>query len=104
MGGEPIGEGASREDAPGWCRLDWRSALLFPTADPEWRRKAGIGGLVLLIPVIGWVAVLGYRKEAVFRLIRRDAPVLPDWRGNGIRFLIEGLKAVAVINTYYLPV
>jgi hypothetical protein len=86
------------------CRLDWKAALLFPTADPRWLRKIAVGGLVLLIPVVGWPAVLGYRKEAIFRLLRRDDPILPEWRGNGLRFLLEGLMAVAVINSYYLPV
>ncbi|MFM7058087.1 MAG: DUF4013 domain-containing protein [Planctomycetota bacterium] len=93
-----------RVGGPGWCRLDWRSALLFPTDDSAWQAKVGIGGLVLIIPMIGWVMLLGYRREAIFRLIRGDEPILPEWWGNGARFLVEGLKAVAVINTYYLPV
>ena len=83
--------------------INWHSALLFPTADPAWRRKILIGGLVLLLPVVGWPTVLGYRKEAVFRLIRQDRPILPVWRHNGMHFFLEGLKAVAVINAYYLP-
>jgi hypothetical protein len=85
-------------------RLDWPNALLFFTADPHWRRKIAVGGLVLLTPVVGWPAVLGFRKEAIFRLIRGDDPVLPEWRGNFAHLLGEGLKAVAVINGYYLPV
>jgi len=77
---------------------------LFPTIDPAWRQKVAIGGLVLLIPMIGWITVLGYRKACIFRLLRGDDPVLPDWNGNGRHFLIEGLGALAVINAYYLPI
>ena len=86
------------------CRLDWKSAILFPTADPRWLRKIAVGGLVLLLPLVGWPVVLGYRKETIFRLLRGDSPILPEWGGNGLRYLLEGLKSVAVINSYYLPV
>src|SRR5580658_9037008 len=68
------------DSPPRWARvrLDWRSACLFMAVDPSWRRKVWIAGLVLLIPVIGWPAILGFRKEAIFRLVHGNHPVLPD--------------------------
>jgi len=84
--------------------LDWKSACLYPVADPEWHAKIRKGGWLLLLPFVGWPAILGYRKDAVFRLIRGQTPILPDWNQGILYFTKEGLKAVAVINTYYLPV
>jgi len=84
--------------------LDWKSACLYPVADPEWHAKIRKGGWLLLLPFVGWPAILGYRKDAVFRLIQGQTPVLPDWNQGILYYTKEGLKAVAVINTYYLPV
>ena len=84
--------------------LDWTSACLFPVADPEWRTKIRTGGWFLLLPFVGWFAILGYRKAAVFRLIHGQLPILPDWNRGLLYYTKEGLKAAVVINTYYLPV
>ena len=83
--------------------LDVRSACLFPTLDPEWREKLRHAGLVLLIPVIGWPMLLGYRKLTVERILLGSEPVLPDWRGAHWHCLIEGAKCCGVIATYMLP-
>lgn len=85
-------------------QLDWISACRFLVIDPQWRRKVWLGGWILLLPLIGWPAVLGYRKVAIDRLVQGTIPVLPDW-GRGLWFYAwEGCKAMLVINGYYLPV
>lgn len=84
-------------------QLDWKSATLFVVADPQWRQKIIRGGWIVLIPLIGWPIILGYRSKAVFRLVGNQRPLLPDWNEGLTSFLIQGLKAVAVINVYYLP-
>jgi hypothetical protein len=84
-------------------RLDWRSACLFMVADPAWKRKIWVGGWVLLIPVIGWPAILGYRKDAIVRLVDGASPLLPDWRAGLWCYFKEGFKALLVINAWFLP-
>ena len=83
---------------------DWRSACLFMATDPGWKREIGIGGWILLIPVIGWPAVLGYRTEAISRLVGGEPPVLPAWRNRLRDYISKGLKAILVINTWYVPI
>ncbi len=96
--------GGTIETMIGKRRLDWPSACLFVTADPDWKKKIFVGGCVLLLPLIGWPAILGYRKEAILRLKHGTSPVLPDWNAGLWHFTAEGLKAVGVINAYYLPI
>ena len=77
---------------------------VFMTSDPGWREKIFFGGLLLLLaPPIGWPAALGYRKALVDRLLSGKHPVLPDWRGQVLRHSMEGLKAIGVIFSYYIP-
>ena len=63
-------------------QLNWKASTLFMATDPDWKRKIFVGGLVLLIPIIGWPAILGYRKVVVERLVDGALPLLPEWRGN----------------------
>lgn len=76
---------------------------LFLLHDQDWRPKVFVGGLLLLIPVVGWFATLGYRKALIARLFQGDQPPLPDWRGEVWTHIREGLKAGAVIAVQYLP-
>ena len=88
---------------PRFVQLDWSSATQFPVADPDWRRKIIRGGWILLIPLIGWPMILGYRSDAVFRLLKDEKPLLPNWeRGLG-HYLYRGLQAMLIINIYYVP-
>lgn len=83
--------------------LDIRSACLFLTADPEWRSKVFKGGLVLLIPLIGWSMLLGYRKITVDRIWNYEEELLPNWKDNYFKSLVEGLKCCGIIFLYLLP-
>lgn len=84
-------------------QLDWTSAGRYVVADPHWRSKLWKAGWVLLIPAVGWPALLGYRKEAVFRLADGRSPILPDWEGGLGSFIRGGLQAVGVIHAYLAP-
>ena len=85
-------------------RPDWKSAGAFMVLDENWRGKIWKAGLVLLIPVVGWPVLLGYRWVVIRRLLSNAKPVLPEWEGNLGHFFAEGLKAVLVINVYYAPI
>src|SRR4051794_391692 len=70
---------------------------LFLLHDPDWRRKVFVGGLLLMIPVVGWFATLGYRKALIARLYQGNRLPLPDWHGQVWTHIREGLKAAGVI-------
>jgi hypothetical protein len=76
---------------------------LFLLHDPDWRRKVFVGGLLLMIPCVGWFATLGYRKALIPLLFRGDRAPLPEWRGRVWTHIWEGLKAGGVIGVQYLP-
>lgn len=85
-------------------RLDWLSAAAFVVADPDWRKKILRGGLLLLFPPLGWPVALGYRKVLVGHLADGRTPLLPEWKGQLLRYWIEGVKAIGVIFAYYSPI
>lgn len=85
-------------------QLNWKAATLFMATDHEWKRKIFVGGLVLMIPILGWPAILGYRKVVVERLVDGAVPLLPPWRGRFWKYVGEGIKAIFVIFTYFSPV
>jgi hypothetical protein len=79
------------------------TAGMLPVLDPAWRRKILRGGLLLLVPFLGWPAVLGYRARFVSHLFHDTEAPLPDWREGFLGFAAEGLRAMAVIFGYLLP-
>lgn len=84
-------------------RLDWRAAATFVRADPEWRAKILRGGLLLLLPPLGWPVALGYRKRLIARLAEGAEPVLPSWSEGVGAFWVEGMRALGVIFAHYAP-
>lgn len=84
-------------------KLHPHAAGLFATADPDWRRKVYLGGLLLLVPCIGWPTILGYRTALIRHLFEKTPVALPPWQGRITAYWIEGLKAMAVIFGYLLP-
>jgi hypothetical protein len=78
-------------------------AGLFPLADPAWRRRIFVGGLYLMMPLFGWPAILGYRKELVLHLFGDAAAPLPPWKGRFFHYFGEGLKSMGVIFGYLAP-
>jgi hypothetical protein len=80
------------------------AASLFLLADPRWRQKVFVGGMLLLLaPPFGWPAVLGYRKELVRHLFEDLEEPLPAWEGRLLHHFTEGLKALGVIFGYLAP-
>jgi hypothetical protein len=72
--------------------------------DRDWRRKLWRAGLVLMIPVVGWPAVLGYRTAFVRHLLSDSLTPLPAWDEGLLTHAVAGWKAMAVIFGYLLPV
>lgn len=84
-------------------KLNIAAACLFITEDRNWRKKVFIGGLVLLIPLVGWFILLGYRKVCIDNLLGSDKKLLPEWEGNYLKYLKEGFLCSCVIFIYLLP-
>jgi hypothetical protein len=73
--------------------MDVLRAFTFLFRDPAWPRKALVGVLLMLVPLVGWLAVAGYGMRVMRQAAeQRDVP-LPswsDWRdllGDGLRFI-----------------
>ena len=82
--------------------MDIGKAFTFVFDDESWITKLLIGGVLLFIPILGWLVVLGWMLEIGRRVLRGDAEVLPDW-DDFSTYLVRGLKAAIVSLVYYLP-
>jgi len=81
--------------------LTWRNAFTFPLQSEGSRRDVLIGGVVLFIPVLGFVLNMGYRLRMVHHLQRGRYP-WPGWTDfSGL--LRHGGVATAAILGYHLP-
>ena len=90
--------------------MDFVQAFTFPFQDQDWIKKLAITGLISLIPIVGWIAVLGWSLEVTRRVIRSEVPVLPDWSNFGGNFSL-GIKGTVIsvllsipLIVLYLPV
>lgn len=82
--------------------MDFVQAFTFPFQDQDWIKKLVITGLIALIPIIGWIAVLGWSLEVARRVIRAEAPVLPDWSNFGGNFGL-GIKGTVISVVLSIP-
>ena len=72
--------------------MDLVRALKFPLDDEDWPVKIAIGSFILLIPVIGWVASLGYQIAVARNVIRGSARPLPGSDSLG-QIFTDGVMA-----------
>lgn len=84
--------------------MDFARAFSYIFEDSEWLKKVGIAALVLLIPLVGPIAVLGWSLAVTKRLTEgQTTNLLPGWE-NFSDHLMLGLKAFVVGFAYSLPV
>ncbi len=82
--------------------MDFGKAFSFVFEDDNWIVKLLIGGVLMLVPILGWFVVLGWMLEIGRRVVNGEADVLPAWDDFGA-FLIRGVKGAVVTFVYYLP-
>jgi len=82
--------------------MDFVQAFTFPFQDQDWIKKLAITGLIALIPIAGWIAVFGWSLEVTRRVIRSEAPVLPDWSNFGGNFSL-GIKGTVISLVVSIP-
>jgi hypothetical protein len=85
------------------ANIDIGRSLSFITEDEQWISKVLIGGLILLIPIVGQIAMLGYMIETGQNLTRGREKPLPEWGEFGSKMLM-GFHAFLISLVYALPV
>jgi Protein of unknown function (DUF4013) len=82
--------------------MDFGKAFTYAFDDADWVKKLGIAGLLMIIPIIGWLAVAGWGVEVARRVIQHDPKPLPDW-GNFGDYLMKGVMVWVIGFVYALP-
>lgn len=82
--------------------MEFGRAFSHTQQDPDWLKKVGIAAALMLIPVVGWIAVLGWGLEITRRVIDNETQTLPDW-SNFADHLVRGLKGFVVSLVFSLP-
>ncbi|MDR3578224.1 MAG: DUF4013 domain-containing protein [Anaerolineaceae bacterium] len=81
--------------------MDFALAFSYPFKDPDWAKKILIAGLITIIPIIGWIFLLGWGVEITRRVIRSEQTLLPD-----IDFgthLAQGFQVFIIELVYAIP-
>ena len=81
--------------------LSLRTSFAFPLQTSESRREVVLGGLLLLVPFVGWLLNMGHRIALVHNMLHGRA-AWPAWRGWPA-LLKHGLITFGGMVYYYLP-
>lgn len=66
-------------------------AFKRPMSDPEWIKKCAMTGIMLLIPLVGGFAVIGW-SQRYFEGLSQGESNLPDPFGDVVGDIVRGLK------------
>jgi hypothetical protein len=83
--------------------MDLGKAFSFVFEDPNWVGKIVIGGILAIIPIIGWILVIGYMIAVARNVIRGDEHPLPEWSDFG-RIIVDGAYGIVISLVYVLPI
>ena len=83
--------------------MDFGRAFTYVTEDPDWIKKIGIAGLIMLIPLVGSIILLGWGLEITRRVINHNTTPLADWDDFGA-YLSSGFKAFIALLAYCVPI
>lgn len=82
--------------------MDVGKALGFVFEDEDWVTKMLLGTVILLIPIFGGFALMGY-VIAIIRNVKAEEPrPLPEWKDLGDYFM-DGLKFWVATLVYLVP-
>lgn len=82
--------------------MDFGLAFSYVFQETDWVKKVLIAAVLLIIPIIGWLIVAGWAIEITRRVIRNEAPFLPEWSDFG-KFIVDGLLIMVIGIIYSLP-
>ncbi|MBX7194437.1 MAG: DUF4013 domain-containing protein [Sandaracinaceae bacterium] len=86
--------------------VDLTYAFELLQRDPEWMPKLGIYLLIWVIPILGWLVVMGWLSYAARRAVARLTPVFPPPTADLTTLLDyaeQGLKAFVTSLVWSLP-
>jgi hypothetical protein len=82
--------------------MDIGKALSFVFEDQEWISKILLGAVIMLIPILGQLALLGYGIAIIRNVKANDPQPLPAWSNLG-DLLIDGFKFWVATLIYAIP-
>lgn len=82
--------------------MDLKRSLTFPTQDPNWLTKVGIGTLISLVPIFNLTAH-GYSMDTLCTVYQGRETPLPEWNDLGNQF-VRGLLGVVIQFLWSLPI
>lgn len=82
--------------------MDVERAIVYVFDDPDWLKKVAIGGLLLLVPIFGWLVVAGYGMRLIRCSYLGEDRTLPQWDDFG-GDAVRGLKAMVVLFIWSIP-
>ncbi len=83
--------------------MDIGRAITYVFQDPQWLKKVLIGGLLIFIPIIGWLIIGGYWLRVIRQVAQGNDVPLPEWNDFG-GDLVRGFKGFVVYVVWALPV
>ena len=83
--------------------MDIGKAFSYVFEDEQWISKVLLGGVILLIPIVGWIAVSGYMVKIAQNVAQGNPRPLPQWGEFGDHFM-RGLYAFVIGLVYLIPV
>jgi hypothetical protein len=83
--------------------MDIGKAFSYVFEDEQWISKVLLGGVILLIPIVGWIAVSGYMIKVAQNVAQGNPRPLPQWGEFGDHFM-RGLYAFVIGLVYLIPV
>jgi len=103
LGSDPAGATASiRQDWREGVGVDVGRAFGFVFRDPRWVAKVAIGGLLVLVPIIGWLAIYGFGVRITRTVINGQDEPMPEWSEFG-GLIGDGFKAFVATFVWSLP-
>lgn len=81
--------------------MNFRASFSFMVGQRDWLRKVLIGGLLLFVPIVGWLFVAGY-VVGLIRGVARGSEELPEWEDWG-DLLTQGLFIFVALLVYSIP-
>lgn len=83
--------------------MDIGKAFSFPFEDEQWVSSILICGLLLLVPIVGWLAIAGYTLEVARNVAMGSPRPLPKWDNFGEKLSL-GFNWFVISFVYTLPV
>ena len=83
--------------------MDIGKAFSFPFEDEQWVSSILICGLLILVPIVGWLAIGGYTLEVARNVAMGSPRPLPKWDNFGEKLRL-GFNWFVIYVGYSLPI